>query len=413
MMRRRDFLTAAAASPLVAATHGVKRRVFLPSPGKGTAVMAYAYYTKPTGGGMISVEQRLSRSDTIDISYYRKSSDNGRTWSQPKAVPTGEKRPDGVWRKHPRAAYVDPHTGRLLQFWLEGILPSDDPLEGMKQWNVYYRIGENGETRQVIAEGREFGPRHPLPAVYTGKNSMMLGDLSCTPVTASDGTILLPLEITPIGPNGEYYNPGGGYTYSDAALALGRWKGGRLVWQASEHIVADPRKSTRGMVEPTVEILDGGRVLVVMRGSNDKKPELPSYRWVAYSSDGGRSFTKPAPWTYDTGEPFFSPSSCSQLLKHSSGRLFWLGNITPANPRGNRPRYPFVIGEVDRHTGLLGKKSVRRVDGRQPGESDILTLSNFFAHEDRETKEIVLYMTRLFAFPNGWEGDGMIYRIEV
>lgn len=317
-----------------------------------------------------------------------------------------------MWRKHPRAGYVDPRTGRLLQFWVEGVLPSDDPLEGMKQWNVYYRVGENGEARQVIAEGKEFGPRHPFPAVYTGRNSMMLGDVSCIPVTARDGTILLPLEITPLGPNGEYYNPGGGYTYSDSALALGRWEGGRLVWRASERIIADPRKSTRGMVEPTVEFLDDGRLLVVMRGSNDKKPELPSYRWVAYSPDGGRTFTKPAPWTYANGEPFFSPSSCSQLLKHSSGRLFWLGNITPENPRGNRPRYPFVIGEVDRRAGLLEKKTVRTIDNRQPGESDLLTLSNFFAHEDRETKEIVLYMTRLFAFTSGWEGDAMIYRIE-
>ena len=29
------------------------------------------------------------------------------------------------------------------------------------------------------------------------------------------------------------------------------------------------------------------------------------------------------------------------------------------------------------------------------------------------TKEIVLYMTRLFAFNDGWEGDGMRYRITV
>ena len=42
----------------------------------------------------------------------------------------------------------------------------------------------------------------------------------------------------------------------------------------------------------------------------------------------------------------------------------WI-NITAANPRGNRPRYPFCIGEVDRSSGLLLKPTVRVVDDRQ------------------------------------------------
>ena len=55
--------------------------------------------------------------------------------------------------------------------------------------------------------------------------------------------------------------------------------------------------------------------------------------------------------------------------------------------------------------------SGQQIDTRQPGEHEILTLSNFYAHEDRVTHEIVLYMTRLFAHNDGWEGDGMRYRV--
>ena len=106
-------------------------------------------------------------------------------------------------------------------------------------------------------------------------------------------------------------------------------------------------------------------------------------------------------------------SACSLLLPHSNGRLYWLGNITPGNPKGNRPRYPFVIGEVDRGSGLLVRSSVRTIDDRKEGEDEILTLSNFYAHEDRETREIALYMTRLFAFNDGWVGDGLKYRVSV
>jgi hypothetical protein len=178
-------------------------------------------------------------------------------------------------------------------------------------------------------------------------------------------------------------------------------------------VQGDPAVTTRGVVEPTIAFLDKKRVLMVLRASNDKNPKLPSYKWFSLSTDGGKTFPAAKPWTFTTGENFFSPSSCSYLLPHSSGRLFWLGNITPENPRGNRPRYPFVMVEVDRATGLVIKDSLRQIDTRGPGEHEILTLSNFFAHEDRETREIVLYMTRLFAHNDGWEGDGMRYRIPV
>lgn len=410
MIRRREFLPLAG-SALLPAAEQVRREVFLKSPGKGTAVMAYAFYTQPKGGEMASIEQRWSRSDTIDISYYRFSKDNGRTWSEPKAVPTGEKRPNGMWRKHSRAGFVDMRTGRYLEFWNEGVLPSDDPLEGMKQWGLYYKIGSEGAPIPVIHEGREFNERHPLPGVFIGKNAVMLGDQTSAPYLAKDGSILLPLEISPLGPNGQLYNPTGGHTYTDAAILHGQWKGDRLVWRMSAYIKGDPGKSTRGMVEPTVMELADGRLIVVMRGSNDKRNALPSYRWISVSTDGGWKFSVPKPWTYDTGEAFFSPSSCSQLVKHSSGKLFWLGNLTPENPKGNRPRYPLVIGEVNAASGLLMKSTVRVVDTRQPGENEILTLSNFYAREDRETKEIALHMTRLFALPDGWEGDAMLYRI--
>lgn len=114
---------------------------------------------------------------------------------------------------------------------------------------------------------------------------------------------------------------------------------------------------------------------------------------------------------YANGEPFFSPSACSQLLPHPNGRLYWLGNITPENPRGNRPRYPFVLGEVDRRSGLLLRESVRVIDDRAPDDDPLLTLSNFFAREDRESGGIALHMTRLVAAPTGWRGDALIYRI--
>jgi hypothetical protein len=412
---RREFLGAATA---LAAPPSVRREVFLRSPGKGTAVMAHAVYSAARGGDMLSFETRMSRSDTADVVFVRRSPDHGRTWGPPEERPTREARPDGTLRRHMGGGWVDPATGRYLEFRTQGVLPTDNPLEGMSHWNIWYRVSEDGgrtftPLAQLIHEGRDFDAAHPLPGVYTGKSCVMLGDLTCRPVARQDGAILLPAQVTPLTPEGKLYNPTNGHTYTDAVVLTGRWRGNRLAWTMSPPIQGDPARSTRGMVEPTLAWLDGGRLLNVLRGSNDRNPKLPSHKWAVWSTDGGATFTKPAPWTYSDGEPFFSPSACSQLLEHSSGRIFWLGNLLPQNPAGNRPRYPFVIGEVDRKSGLLHRNSVRTLDDLQPGESNLLTLSNFLAREDRQTREICLHMTRLFAHADGWLGDAYLYRISI
>jgi hypothetical protein len=251
-----------------------------------------------------------------------------------------------------------------------------------------------------------------LPGVFPGKNSIMLGDQGSQPL-AIEGGFLLPVEITPLDRDGKLYNPGGGYTYHDSAVLHARWKSKtELEWKLSEFVKGDPTRTTRGAIEPTVAHLSDGRYLMILRGSNDRKQSLPSWRWMSTSRDAVR-WSQPEPWTYTNGDPFFSPSACSQLLRHSNGRLYWIGNITPENAKGNRPRYPLVIGEVDLISGLLQKETVRVVDTRREGEDEMLTLSNFYAREDRVTREIVIHMTRLLALKDGWEGDAFAYRVGV
>ena len=399
-LTRRSFVALAGATPLAHAAPGeIRREVFVKAPGNGVAVMAYAYYSKATGVELASVESRWSRSDTVDVAFVRKSKDNGRTWSAPETRATGEKRPNGMLRRMIHPGWVDPKTKHLITFWLEGVLPTDDPLEGMKAWNIHYRI-----------DGKPTVYKIDKPA---GAGSMMLGDITCQALSLDDGTILLPAVVAPVTADGKLYNPGGGYTYHYGQILRGEWHGNELRFTHTQQIKNDPEKSTRGVDEPTLGRLKGGRVLAVIRGSNDKKPHLPSWRWLSLSSDGGRTWTNPAPWTYSDGSSFYSPAACSQLLHHSNGKLYWLGNITPENPKGNRPRFPFVVGEVDQQSGLLIKSSVRKVDDKQANEDPMLSLSNFYAREDRETHEIIVHMTRLFAFPNNWQGDAYLYRIPV
>jgi hypothetical protein len=401
------------------------RSVFVVSPGQGVAVGASSYYTRRDGGALLSYHSHESRSDTLDVAYVRRSDDNGRSWGETTILATRFEHPAGTGRRHPRGGYVDPATGRYVTIWTEGVLPTDNPLEGMRQWTLHYTVSEDGGrtqrvNEQIIHEGPGYDAVHHLPGVTVGKNCVMLGDLGQRPLTRSDGVILVPVQSSPVGPDGDYVNPGRGLTYTDCLLLMGRWRpDGRLAWTASERVIGDPARTTRGLIEPTIAELADGRILMVMRGSNDKKPELPGYRWHSFSADGGATWSQPEPWTYTDGAAFFSPSSCSQLIPYSDGRLFWMGNLCAGNPRGNSPRYPLVLGEVDLSSGRLIRDRVDVIDDRQAGDSPFLTLSNFYVREDRETGDLLLHMSRLFArdFREGgkldWTADSLLYRIRV
>jgi hypothetical protein len=401
-MTRRTFLAAAAAR----GKSQVRSEVFLRSPASGTAVFAQAYYTRLTGGAMMSIEHRMTRSDTVDVAYYRDSRDHGAAWSAPRAQVTGERRPEGMLRRHPRGGFVDRHSGQFIEFWVEGTLPHDDPIEGMRQWNIFYQAGER---RQVIQEGAEFSATHPLPGIYTGRNMVMLGDVASAPINHGD-EILLPAVTTPLGAGGQLYNPTKGYTYTDAVVLHATWKGDRLAWRASDAIKGDPKRVTRGMDEPTIERLQDGRLILVLRGSNDRDHSLPAYRWVSYSTDGGWRWTEPQPWTFSDGELFYSPSACSQLVRHSNRKLYWVGHISSTNPRGNRPRYPLYVGEVS-DNGLLIRDSLIKLDDRRPDDDETLMLYNIYAREDRRTHELAIHASRVVTPGGVFAGDAMLYRV--
>lgn len=412
----------------------VSKEVFVPSPGPGVGVAGGAYYTRAAGHELVSVHTYHTRSDTADLAVYRRSSDGGATWGAATEVVTGERRAGGTWRRYPRAGTVDAATDRYVTVRVEGVLPTDEPLEGMRQWMLHYAVSEDGGRTDVVdeplvhagsdADGALFDADHPLPGVWRGRAGVMLGDLTCVPMTLRGGRdagdILVPCQICPVGPDGAFHNKGGGFTFHDTAVLHGRWVDGgpRLRWQMSERIIGDPLRSTRGFLEATIAELSPGRLLAVMRGSNDVRPELPGYRWYAISEDCGWTFGAVRPWTDTAGVPLHSPSACSQLLDHTDGRLFWLGNLCKGNPRGNSPRYPIVIAEVDRGSGLLRRDTITAIDDRQPGEPERLTLSNFYAREERGSGDILLYLPRFHARVNpfeavNFEADNMVYRIAV
>jgi len=441
-MSRRTFLTTTVAGAGLLTTRAwaappahrprlIERELFLKSPDAKASVNAWTFYVRGKGLDKLCLMTTASRSDAYDVTQRRFSADNGKTWSEWEPLSFITRTPRGVRRWRPAPGWVEPRSGRLLTVVTEGLLPNDRPKEGLKYWTLRYRVSiDGGRTnavdRQIIQQG-DYTPEHPIEGVWIGKNSMMIGAVCCRPITTRDGKILVACQTTPLGPDGHYHNPGGGLTYHEAAVLIGTWADDLSIrwdvsqrvandlsirWDVSQRVANDPAVSTRGCCEPTLAEMPDGRILMVIRGSNNAKPQLPGYKWYATSDDGGMHWSGPKPWTYTDGSHFFSPSSCSQLLRHSNGRCYWIGNLVPKNPRGNSPRYPLVIAEVDPESLLLIRSTMAEIDTRGAGDTADLQLSNFFAYEDRPTGQITLHVKRFF-HRAGWRGDAYLYRIEV
>lgn len=385
----------------------------------------------------LKLKEKLSRPSPLKSAFYVHksglamiaaggySADNGRTWTPLIPQPDFDSQLPKGYRRELFPGFLDPVTNRLIRIVnsmdTPGLDPNiEEPPVALKTYYLRYRVStDGGKTylgdHQIIQKGN-YTEEHPFKGVWKGKNAIFLGDLGCQPIRTRQGKILVPAQVCTLGADGNLSSPGGGFTYTDVLVLIGQWvEGNKLEWEISQRVEADPAASTRGMIEPTLAEMPDGRILMVMRGSNggSKDPEfkISGYRWYSASSDGGYHWTKPQPWTYDDGARFFSPSSMSQLISHSNGRYYWIGNISPTNPRGNNPRYPLVIGEVDSKSLTLIKGSVITIDTLQPDDKDGVELSNFMAFEDRETGDIVLPMER---WKGGYKGsEPFIYRIGV
>jgi hypothetical protein len=342
----------------------------------------------------------------------RVSDDNGCSWQEYLIKPDfAEGLPHG-YRRNPVTSALDPNKGKLITIVNSLDTPGLDPKQiepPVAQFTYYlrYRVSTDGARswafeEPIVGEGK-FTQENPFEGIYIGKNAYYIGDLGGKPLITRQGKVLVPSQTTLVNDDGTPYNPGKALTYTDVLILIGTWnKKGRLTWKAAQRVKGDPSRSTRGMIEPTLAEADDGRILNVMRGSNghgaDPEYKLPGYRWFSISEDGGEHWTDPKPWTYDDGRTFYSPSSMSNLIRHSSGRIFWLGNISEENPRGNLPRWPLVMGEVDRNTLTLIRNSIITLDTKNAldegrGRIDI---SHVTAYEDRATGEFVVTHPRCY-----------------
>lgn len=388
----------------------------------GNVAYEYTFYTRPTGLDKMRIQMQEIKDDILDGGLRSFSTDNGKTWSKPQPACAIDELPHGTLRRIELAGFVDTHNGLLVNLILEGLLQKDEALDGMSSYYLKYKVsGDGGRTTlqedHVIQHGPGYNAAHPIEHVYVGKNALMNGAENSI-LRAPKGHLVVATTITPLAADGSLFNPGGGYTYHDVVILFGHWrKDARIEWELGPRLSIDPSLSTRGVLEPTLALMPDGRILMVMRGSNggvnDPNYEIPGCKWFSVSSDGGHSWSTIKPWQFTNGKPFFSPSSVSQLTRHSSGKYFWFGNLCRENPKGNGPRHPLVAVEVDSQSLLPIEETVFVVQGFDPSGPASQHFSNFLAYEDRATHDLILHMTPFLETDGVPSGDACVYRLKV
>lgn len=361
---------------------------------EATACRSRAIYQHPTGVEMIGPR-----------GY---SADNGRSWKRLTVTPDFDSGLPRGYRREKLIPWLDPVEDRILLLVNSMDTPDVDPtiiepMEALETYYLRYRVSvDGGKTylfdEPIIQKGEEHSAAHPFEGIWTGKNAIFLGDAGNRPIRLRNGDVLVPTQASVLGDDGKLALPGGGYYWLETIVLIGTWReDGRLEWDVSERVTGNPDRTARGLYEGALAEMPDSRVLLVMRGSNagNKDPDCqwPSHKWYSVSEDGGKHWTDPGPWVYSDGSPFFSPSSMSQLMRHSNGRVYWIGNLSPQNCRANHPRWPLVIGQVAPETLGLMRETVITIDTKQPDESDV-NLSHWHAFEDRETGDIVIPMAR-------------------
>jgi hypothetical protein len=411
----------------------VKREVHIKGPEPSLAPITNMYYV---GSGLRRQETLLfmQSSDWHIMELGRKSEDNGRTWGPWIPIPT-QTQTEGRFTQSGGASQngtgpLDTVSGMLVKPVFQRIFQGK-PEEALKSvWNGerlfwdhgYYQLSkDNGQTwgeafQLKYEEGPDFDPKDWGKKDWLWSNEMYIGNA----VALKNGTVLICATVPVPYKNEEdekypvifpnNYRKG---SVAGAMCFIGKWDKQKqnYSWKNSQKIFLPRKISSRGLVELDLSELKNGNLMMIMRGNDT--PVSPGRKWFSVSKDGGYTWTEIKDMRYDTGEQFYSPASIHKTIRSSkTGKLYWVGNITNEPPKGNRPRYPLQIIEVNEEGPSFIKKTLTVLDDRDPAkDSELVQFSNFALFENRETNEIEMYLTRLGENKETWNASSYKYTI--
>jgi hypothetical protein len=374
----------------------------------------------------------ISKNENILRSRNKVSFDNGITWKVNEINISELEKVPSFSRRSPVTSLFDCQKNRLLTFFIaldDSTVAKDarEPVEGQRSYYLRYRVSNEKVDswlfdKPIFSSLEKYSPMNPFEDIQIGINAFYLGDLGSKAIVSHKGEIYLPAQAslapsknTKLNKN-KLYNPGGGHTYTDVIILKGKWNSQNSIsWTMAARIKGDSTRSTRGLIEPTMVQLKNKKFLVIMRGSNggSKDPihKLESFKWFSVSKNG-KSWTNPCPLVFDDNSKMYSPSSMSNLFMHSNGKCYLIGNVSKENAKGNSPRFPLVICEVNQKTYKIVRSSLTILDDFKSEDKDKgeLDLGHASVFEDRVTKELVIVYPRIYGVES--ERDWVTMRVK-
>lgn len=365
----------------------VKKEIFEDVDEKGRPVFpGFISYIDPDKPFLIHRYGRLDFSDGYDDFCDSFSYDNGKTWSKPVLKLKGYRDGERFIRYAENTCFFHKETGLLYTFaskrtYQENRILVDGPS------SVVYDIFD-------VKKGR-----------WSGEKEMKIdlpGNLFisfCFPLQIDKSTVLIPAITRVVDEKGRIVHYKDCWAPANMALII-KMKikdEGSLEFSAGNCVYIDLNKSSRGLGENTIVKLRNGKIAMICRGDNSMFQEKPGYKWVCFSSDDGTNWSEPEPFSCDDGTRFESGSNGSAIFRsEKNGKIYWIGNlcIDGGRAKGNWPRHPLVIAEVNEGPFAIKKSSIAIIDTKSSDEPEKLQLSNFRFYQDRENGDIVIFLTR-------------------
>ncbi len=364
----------------------LSREVFIePEDGRGV-FPGFVTYVSADEPVLMYLYGRVDHSDASDDYVETVSGDNGRTWSEPLLRFKSREAPGGRVRYCEPTAYFDADASALVLMNERGFYPDDERVQGIV-WELL--ISTRDFARDAWGE--------PVAARLGFPEGVGLS--FCFPIKTSRGRVLFPAQKPLVDEAGRFVHHRGYWSRAYEALAIiGEYAAdGTLGWRAGGRVAGDLERTCRGLCEPTLVELGDGRIAMICRGDNGAFPDRPGYKWAAFSGDDGQTWSSPRPLGCIDGEPIESPSSGSAAFRSiADGKLYWIGNlcVDGERPSGNGPRSPLVIAELSEEPFALRRETITVLDRKRAEDTPATQLSNFRYYQDRETGEVVLFLTR-------------------
>ena len=363
----------------------LSKEVFLRYDGHRPRATGFITYISKTEPILMHCHGWEDFSDGYDDYAVSVGYDNGRTWSAEEVRWKSYTMPEGRIRFAEPAAFFDPDTQKLIVLTDRALYPKDK-LNVDADYTLVLDIYDP-KTRAWSERSELKFPGQRGPAMSFS-----------FPLKTTSGRLLFPgmRKAVDAAGNAVHFKKGWA-TVDEMVTVIGEYRGDEINWRLGQPLSVPPETSSRGLNENALTQLPDGRIAAVCRGDNSAFPEKPGYKWLSFSRDDGETWSPATPLPATGGEPIESGSNGSALVRSiKNGRLYWMGNLALRGERanGNWPRSPLVIVEVQEEPFALKRDTIFVVDERGFNDSPRVQMSNFRFYQDRETGDVVIFLTR-------------------